>query len=94
MDRMLEKVQKLVPEADIRIAHGQLPERDLERVMLDFYHQRFNILLCSTIIETGIDIPTANTIIIERADKFGLAAVAPVCAGASGARTTAPTPTC
>jgi len=73
MDRMLEKVQKLVPEADIRIAHGQMPERDLERVMLDFYHQRFNILLCSTIIETGIDIPTANTIIIERADKFGLA---------------------
>jgi transcription-repair coupling factor (superfamily II helicase) len=73
MDRMLEKVQKLVPEADIRIAHGQMPERELERVMLDFYHQRFNILLCSTIIETGIDIPTANTIIIERADKFGLA---------------------
>jgi transcription-repair coupling factor (superfamily II helicase) len=73
MDRMLEKIQRLVPEADIRIAHGQMPERDLERVMLDFYHQRFNILLCSTIIETGIDIPTANTIIIERADKFGLA---------------------
>ena len=73
MERMLEKVQKLVPEADIRIAHGQMPERDLERVMLDFYHQRFNILLCSTIIETGIDIPTANTIVIERADKFGLA---------------------
>ena len=73
MDRMLEKLQRLVPEADIRIAHGQMPERDLERVMLDFYHQRFNILLCSTIIETGIDIPTANTIIIERADKFGLA---------------------
>ena len=73
MERMLEKLQQLVPEADIRIAHGQMPERDLERVMLDFYHQRFNILLCSTIIESGIDIPTANTIIIERADKFGLA---------------------
>ena len=73
MERMLDKLVKLVPEADIRIAHGQMPERDLERVMLDFYHQRFNILLCSTIIETGIDIPTANTMIIERADKFGLA---------------------
>ena len=55
------------------MAHGQMPERELERVMLDFYHQRFNILLCSTIIETGIDVPTANTIIIERADTFGLA---------------------
>ncbi len=73
MDRMLERLVKLVPEAEIHIAHGQMAERDLERTMLDFYHQRFNILLCSTIIETGIDIPTANTIIIERADKFGLA---------------------
>jgi len=73
MERALEKLKQLVPEADIRIAHGQMAERDLERVMLDFYHQRFNILLCSTIIESGIDIPTANTIIIERADKFGLA---------------------
>jgi len=73
MDRALERLTKLVPEAEIRIAHGQMHERDLERVMLDFYHQRFNILLCSTIIETGIDIPTANTMIIERADKFGLA---------------------
>ena len=73
MERALEKLQQLVPEADVRIAHGQMAERDLERVMLDFYHQRFNILLCSTIIESGIDIPTANTIIIERADKFGLA---------------------
>ena len=73
MDRALEKLTALLPEADIRIANGQMPERELERVMLDFYHQRFNVLLCSTIIETGIDIPTANTIIIERADKFGLA---------------------
>jgi len=73
MERALERLTKLVPEADVRIAHGQMHERDLERVMLDFYHQRFNILLCSTIIETGIDIPTANTIVIERADKFGLA---------------------
>jgi len=73
MIRALEKLQALVPEADIRMAHGQMPERELERVMLDFYHQRFNVLLCSTIIETGIDVPTANTMIIERADKFGLA---------------------
>jgi ATP-dependent DNA helicase RecG len=64
---------KLLPEARIRIAHGQMPERELELVMRDFYQQRFNLLLCTTIIETGIDIPTSNTIIIDRADKFGLA---------------------
>jgi len=62
-----------LPEARIGIAHGQMPERELEKVMSDFYHQRYNLLLCSTIIETGIDIPSANTIIINRADKFGLA---------------------
>ena len=73
MARALEQLRTLVPEADIRMAHGQMPERDLEQVMLDFYHQRFNVLLCSTIIESGIDIPSANTIIIQRADKFGLA---------------------
>ena len=73
IERALERVRRLVPEAEARIAHGQLPERDLERAMLDFYHQRFNVLVCSTIIETGIDVPTANTILIERADKFGLA---------------------
>lgn len=73
MDRALHQLQALVPEADIRVAHGQMPERELEQVMLEFYHQRFNVLLCSTIIESGIDIPTANTIIIQRADKFGLA---------------------
>jgi transcription-repair coupling factor (superfamily II helicase) len=64
---------KLLPEARIRVAHGQMPERELELVMRDFYQQRFNVLLCTTIIETGIDIPSANTIIIDRADKFGLA---------------------
>ena len=64
---------KLLPEARIRIAHGQMPERELELVMRDFYQQRFNVLLCTTIIETGIDIPSANTIIIDRADRFGLA---------------------
>ena len=68
-----ETLTKLLPEAHIRIAHGQMRERDLEHVMRDFYQQRFNVLLCTTIIETGIDVPTANTIIINRADKFGLA---------------------
>jgi len=67
------KVEALVPQARVRVAHGQMPERELERTMLDFYHQRFNVLVCTTIIETGIDIPTANTIIINRADRFGLA---------------------
>jgi transcription-repair coupling factor (superfamily II helicase) len=70
---MREKLEKLLPEARIAVAHGQMRERDLERVMREFLQQRSNLLLCSTIIETGIDIPTANTIIIERADKFGLA---------------------
>ena len=65
--------RSLLPEARIAVAHGQMRERELERVMRDFYQQRFNLLLCSTIIETGIDVPTANTIIINRADKFGLA---------------------
>ncbi|HJR72653.1 MAG TPA: transcription-repair coupling factor [Luteimonas sp.] len=71
--RMQRELQELVPEARIGIAHGQMPERELEKVMLDFHKQRFNVLLCSTIIESGIDIPNANTIIINRADKFGLA---------------------
>ncbi len=70
---MLEKLETLLPEARIRVAHGQMGERDLEAVMRDFTHQRFNVLLCSTIIETGIDVPTANTIIMNRADRFGLA---------------------
>ncbi|HEY5993415.1 MAG TPA: transcription-repair coupling factor, partial [Gallionellaceae bacterium] len=70
---MLEKLEALLPEARIRVAHGQMAERDLEAVMRDFTHQRFNVLLCSTIIETGIDVPTANTILINRADRFGLA---------------------
>lgn len=73
IDRICQDLQTLVPEAKIRSAHGQMRERELERVMSDFYHHRFNVLVCTTIIETGIDIPTANTIIIDRADKFGLA---------------------
>ncbi len=71
--RMQRQLEELVPDARIGIAHGQMPERELEKVMLDFHKQRFNVLLCSTIIESGIDIPNANTIIINRADKFGLA---------------------
>jgi len=73
IEHVAEKVRKLVPEAQIKVAHGQMPEKELERIMLDFYHQRFNLLLCSTIIESGIDIPSANTIIINRADRLGLA---------------------
>jgi transcription-repair coupling factor (superfamily II helicase) len=71
--RIEERIRTLVPEANVRVGHGQLPERELEQVMIDFYHRRFNVLLCTTIIESGIDVPTANTIIINRADRFGLA---------------------
>ena len=73
MEKMARELSELIPEARIEMAHGQMPERELERIMLDFYHQRFNLLICSTIIESGIDIPSANTIIINRADKLGLA---------------------
>jgi transcription-repair coupling factor (superfamily II helicase) len=73
IENMAEKVRGLLPTANVQIAHGQMRERELERVMADFYHQRFNILLCTTIIETGIDVPNANTIIMNRADRFGLA---------------------
>lgn len=66
-------LRTLIPEARVGVAHGQMRERDLEQIMSDFYHKRFNVLVCTTIIETGIDIPSANTIVIERADKFGLA---------------------
>ena len=73
IQRVADELADWVPEARIRIAHGQMPERELEQVMKDFYHQQFNVLVCSTIIETGIDVPTANTIVIQRADHFGLA---------------------
>ena len=72
IQKMATTLAELAPEARIRIAHGQMAEKDLEQVMLDFYRQRFNVLLCTTIIESGIDVPSANTIIIHRADKFGL----------------------
>ena len=71
IQKAADRLAELVPEARIAIGHGQMRERELERVMNDFHHQRFNVLVCTTIIETGIDIPTANTIIIERADHFG-----------------------
>ena len=73
IERIAREVQELAPNARLAIAHGQMPERDLEAVMLDFYRQRFNILVCTTIIESGLDVPSANTIVINRADKFGLA---------------------
>ncbi|PCJ28663.1 MAG: transcription-repair coupling factor [SAR86 cluster bacterium] len=73
IERAAEHLKEISPQARICIAHGQMPERDLEKVMADFYHKRYNVLVCTTIIETGIDIPSANTILIHRADKFGLA---------------------
>ncbi|CAH0533789.1 Transcription-repair-coupling factor [Vibrio stylophorae] len=73
IEKAADDLATLLPEARITIAHGQMPERELERVMSDFYHQRFNVLVCTTIIETGIDIPSANTIIMDRADNLGLA---------------------
>ncbi len=73
IERTARDLQELIPDARMRIAHGQMPERELEQVMLDFYRQRFNVLVCTTIIESGIDVPSANTIVINRADRFGLA---------------------
>ena len=73
IDKEAAKLAALIPEARIEIAHGQMRERDLERIMRDFYHQRFNVLVCTTIVESGIDVPSANTIVINRADKLGLA---------------------
>ncbi len=73
IERISREIAELVPEAKVDFAHGQMRERELERVMSDFYHRRFNVLVCTTIVESGIDIPTANTIIINRADKLGLA---------------------
>jgi len=73
IERVARRIKELLPEAQVEVAHGQMRERDLEKVMLDFYHQRFHVLVCTTIIESGIDVPTANTIIIDRADRFGLA---------------------
>src|SRR5690554_3924234 len=73
IERVAREIEALVPQARIRVAHGQMPKGELEDVMLDFYRQRFNVLVCTTIIENGIDVPTANTIVVNRADKFGLA---------------------
>ncbi|RUO72583.1 transcription-repair coupling factor [Pseudidiomarina sediminum] len=73
IEKTARDIAELVPEARVTIAHGQMRERELERIMSDFYHQRFNVLVCTTIIETGIDVPSANTIIMDRADHLGLA---------------------
>ncbi|MGX5698283.1 transcription-repair coupling factor [Acinetobacter kookii] len=73
IERTAENIRELVPEARVAVAHGQMRERELEQVMQQFYHKEYNVLVCSTIIETGIDVPNANTILIERADKLGLA---------------------
>jgi transcription-repair coupling factor (superfamily II helicase) len=73
IEKTAQEIQRLIPEADVRVGHGQMRERDLERLMVDFYHRRFNLLVCTTIIESGIDVPTANTIMIDRADRLGLA---------------------
>ena len=73
IEKTAQEIAKLIPEADVRVGHGQMRERDLERLMVDFYHRRFNMLVCTTIIESGIDVPTANTIMIDRADRLGLA---------------------
>lgn len=73
IENQAQKLETLIPDARVQVAHGQMRERDLERVMRDFYHQRFNLLVCTTIIESGIDVPSANTIVINRADKLGLA---------------------
>jgi transcription-repair coupling factor (superfamily II helicase) len=73
IEKCAADLQALIPEARVGIAHGQMRERDLEHVMQQFYHKQFNVLVCSTIIETGIDVPSANTIVMERADKLGLA---------------------
>ena len=73
IERAAQSIRELVPEARVAVAHGQMRERELEQVMQQFYHKEYNVLVCLTIIETGIDIPNANTILIERADKLGLA---------------------
>ena len=73
IEKTAQEIARLIPEADVRVGHGQMRERDLERLMVDFYHRRFNLLVCTTIIESGIDVPTANTIMIDRADRLGLA---------------------
>ncbi|HEX3603433.1 MAG TPA: transcription-repair coupling factor [Steroidobacteraceae bacterium] len=75
IEKTAQAMRELVPEANVAVGHGQMRERELEHLMLDFYHRRFNVLVCTTIIESGIDVPTANTIIIDRADRFGLAQI-------------------
>ncbi len=75
IEKTAQALRELVPEAHVAVGHGQMRERELEQLMLDFYHRRFNVLVCTTIVESGIDVPTANTIVIDRADRFGLAQI-------------------
>ncbi|HEY2677750.1 MAG TPA: transcription-repair coupling factor [Steroidobacteraceae bacterium] len=75
IEKTAQAIRELVPQANVAVGHGQMRERELEQLMLDFYHRRFNVLVCTTIIESGIDVPTANTIVIDRADRFGLAQI-------------------
>lgn len=93
IEKCAADLAELVPEARIGIAHGQMRERELERVMSDFYHQRFNLLVCTTIIETGIDVPSANTIIMDRADHLAWPSCTS-CGAGSAALTTRPMPIC
>ncbi len=94
IERFAREFQVLVPEGKVRFAHGQMRERELEQVMIDFYHARFNILVCTTIIESGIDVPTANTILIDRADHLGLAQLHQLRGRVGRQPSTAPMPTC
>ena len=73
LKKTANEIRDLLPDLQVAVAHGQMRERELEEVMKEFYHQRYHVLVCTTIIETGIDVPTANTIIMDRADKLGLA---------------------
>ena len=72
IEQTAREIEDIIPEARVSVAHGQMREKELESVMSDFYHQRYNVLVCTTIIETGIDVPSANTIIMDRADHLGL----------------------
>ena len=91
IEKVAAELAALVPEAQVRIGHGQMRERDLEQLMVDFYHRRFNVLVCTTIIESGIDVPSANTILINRADRLGLAQLHQLRGCVVAARITAPT---
>jgi hypothetical protein len=93
IEKAAARLRELVPEARIATAHGQMSEHRLEQVVVDFWEKRFDVLVCTTIVETGLDISNANTLIVERADMLGPVAAAPVARGGSGAAGSGPTPT-